>query len=63
MLHELGNSKGKREESQEEGELILKALKNIELIKIIKESCSWSNFRIDWRLFKYFNKTFYNKYV
>ncbi len=32
-------------------------------IKFIKESCSWSNFRIDWRLFKYFKQDFYKEFI
>lgn len=45
--------------SKEEGDKILKVIKSLEFKKLIKESCSWSNFRIDWRLFKNFKKTFY----
>jgi hypothetical protein len=31
--------------------------------KKILESCSWSNFRIDWRLFTYFKKDFYKEFI
>jgi hypothetical protein len=46
-------------DSKEEGDNILKVLLSSEFKKILKESCSWSNFRIDWRLFLNFKKTFY----
>ena len=46
-------------DSKEEGDNILKVLISQEFKKILKESCSWSNFRIDWRLFLNFKKTFY----
>jgi hypothetical protein len=31
--------------------------------KEILESCSWSNYRIEWRLFNYFNKDFYKEFI
>jgi hypothetical protein len=31
--------------------------------KIILNACSWSNFQIDWRLFTYFKKKFYNDFI
>ena len=37
---------------------IKKAIESI-LFKNILQACSWSNFRIDWRLFTYFKKDFY----
>ena len=37
----------------EEGEIISKILQCVKFIEIL-QSCSWSNFRIDWRLFTYF---------
>ena len=46
-----------------EGNNILKAIKNEKFIKFIKESCSWSNFRIDFRLFKDFNKNFWKEFL
>ena len=46
-------------DSKEEGDNILKVLISQEFKKILKESCSWSNFRIDWRLFLNFKKSFY----
>jgi hypothetical protein len=48
--------------SKEEGDEMLKVIKSCAFKKIIKESCSWSNFRIDWRLFVNFKKTFYKKF-
>ena len=27
--------------------------------KIIRSSCLWGNFRVDWRMFKYFKKGFW----
>jgi hypothetical protein len=45
--------------SKEEGDKILQFIKSPEFKKLIKESCSWSNFRIDWRLFINFKKSFY----
>jgi 16S rRNA G966 N2-methylase RsmD len=46
--------------TKEEGDAIIKFIKTPGFIKLIKEACSWSNFRIDWRLFVNFKKTFYN---
>ena len=45
--------------SKEEGEDMLSFIKSLKFKKIIKDSCSWSNYRIDWRLFINFKKTFY----
>jgi hypothetical protein len=45
--------------NKEEGDEILKFIKNKEFIELIKKSLTWSNFRIDWRLFTYFKKDFY----
>jgi hypothetical protein len=41
-----------------ESHKIKKAIETM-LFKNILKSCSWSNFRIDWRLFTYFKKDFY----
>jgi hypothetical protein len=43
-------------------EIIKKALLTIEFKEIIN-SCSWSNFRIDWRLFTYFKKDFWKEFI
>jgi hypothetical protein len=43
----------------EEGNKIKKYIESIEF-KNILNSCSWSNFQIDWRLFTYFKQDFYN---
>ena len=40
-----------------EGKNIKKCLDNNEFKEIL-DACSWSNFQIDWRLFKYFKKIF-----
>ena len=45
--------------SKEEGENMLNFIKSLKFKKIIKDSCSLSNYRIDWRLFINFKKTFY----
>lgn len=49
--------------SKEEGEKILRVIKSDEFKKIIKIACSWSNFRIDWRLFINFKKDFYKYFI
>jgi hypothetical protein len=50
-------------DSKEEGDKILCALKTEEFKKIIKIACSWSNFRIDWRLFLNFKQDFYKYFI
>jgi hypothetical protein len=49
--------------SKEEGEKILSVIKSDEFKKLIKIACSWSNFRIDWRLFINFKKDFYKYFI
>jgi hypothetical protein len=44
-----------------EGEKIKKYIES-DIFKDILKSCSWSNFRIDWRLFTYFKKNFYEEF-
>lgn len=46
----------------EEGRLIKEAICS-ESFKEILQSCSWSNYRIDWRLFKYLRKDFYMDFL
>lgn len=46
-------------ENKKQGDDILKFLKTNEFVNFIKKSCSWSNFRIDWRMFTYFKNDFY----
>ena len=46
-----------------EGEKILKAIKSLNFINFIKKSCSWSNFRIDYRLFKNLKKDFWKEFI
>lgn len=49
--------------SKDEGDKILNVLKSDEFKKLIKIACSWSNFRIDWRLFLNFKKDFYKEFI
>ena len=49
--------------SKEEGDNIIKALNNPIFVDLIRVSCCWSNFRIDYRLFKEFKKGFWEKFV
>lgn len=49
--------------NKNEGERILKAIKNKKFINIIKESCCWSNFRIDYRLFKDIDANFWELFI
>ena len=46
-----------------EGNNILKAIKSEKFKNLIKNSCSWSNFRIDWKLFTYFKKDFWKEFI
>ena len=48
--------------NEKEGDDILKFIKSSLFTNIIKKSCSWSNFRIDYRLFKDFKKNFYKEF-
>lgn len=50
-------------ENQEEGDKIIKCILTKQFIDFIKNSCSWSSFRIDWRLFTYFKKDFYKYFM
>ena len=45
--------------SKKEGEKIKQVIESDEFRQIL-DACSWGNFRIDWRLFIYFKKDFYN---
>ena len=47
----------------QEGENILKSLKTDKFKNFIKDSCAWSNFRIDYRLFKDLNKDWWKEFV
>ena len=49
--------------TQEEGDEILKAVNNPDFIELVRVSCSWSNFRIDYRLFKDFNEDFWKEFL
>ena len=46
--------------NKSEAEKLKKVLESNEFQDILN-ACSWSNFRIDWRLFTYFKKDFYAK--
>ena len=50
---------GLRVNNKQEGELVKQALES-DIFKKILEACSYSNFQIDWRLFTYFKKDWYN---
>lgn len=47
----------------QEGENILKSLKSDKFKNFIKDSCAWSNFRIDYRLFKDINKDWWKEFI
>lgn len=49
--------------NKKEGEKIINAIKTDKFKNLIKKSCSWSNFRIDWRLFKDLNKNFWEEFI
>lgn len=49
-------------ENLEEGEKIKKAIESGEFKELLN-SCSWSNFRIDWLMFKYFKKDFWKHFI
>jgi hypothetical protein len=49
-------------ENNNDAEKIKNALLSKNFQKII-ESCSWGNFRIDWRLFTYFKKDFWKEFI
>jgi hypothetical protein len=44
-----------------EAEKIIKCLKSKEFTELI-HACNWSSFLLDWRLFTYFKKDFYNEF-
>jgi len=46
-------------DNEEEGKDIKNAIES-EKFKDVLKACSWSTYRIDWRLFTYFKKDFYN---
>ncbi len=54
------HSMGIKIENNEEGIKIKKVLESEEFKRVLN-SCSWSNYQIDWRLFTYFKKTFYEE--
>ena len=49
--------------TKQEGDNIIKALNNPIFVDLIRVSCCWSNFRIDYRLFKEFKKGFWEKFI
>jgi len=50
-------------DSDIEGENLLNVIKSNNFISFIKESCIWSSFRVDWRLFTYFKKDFWKEFI
>ena len=44
------------------GKILKKVLESLEFKKVL-ESCSWSNYQIDWRLFTYFKKDFWKEFM
>ena len=44
-----------------EGKEIQKALESTKFQTLLN-ACSWSNYRIDWRMFKYFKKDWYKQF-
>jgi hypothetical protein len=44
--------------NRKEAKAVKRALESAEF-KNILQACSWSNFRIDWRMFKSFKKDWY----
>ena len=49
-------------ESADEATGVLNTVTSDRFITLIKNACSWSNFRIDWRLFKNFKRNFYEEF-
>lgn len=43
-------------------DIIKKAL-NTNKFKLLIDSCMWSNYRIDWRLFTYLKKDFWKEFI
>lgn len=48
--------------SEEHGQQMKKALESERFNEFLK-ACRWSNFRIDWRMFKYFKKDFWKEFI
>ncbi len=57
------HSIGIKVETRQEAENIKKALESDKFKKEVLDSCKWSNYRIDWRLFCYFKKDFWKEFV
>ena len=49
--------------SSEESKNIEKCLKSKNFNNKVLNSCLWSNFMIDWRLFTYFKKDFWKEFI
>ncbi len=49
--------------SIKEARQVKKALDNPKFEDLLRTACSWSNFRIDWRLFKMFRKDFWKEFI
>ena len=50
-------------DNKQDGDDIIKILNKPIFIDLIRTSCSWSNFRIDYRLFKEFKKDFWKSFM
>ena len=50
-------------DNKQDGDDIIKVLNNPIFIDLIRITCSWSNFRIDYRLFKEFKKDFWKTFL
>lgn len=49
--------------SQEEGEQIKKAIESKAFNDLLQKSLRWSQFQIDWRMFRYFRKDFWKEFI
>jgi len=54
---------GLRIESKKEGEQIKKALESKRFNQLLQGACRWSQFRIDWRMFRAFRVDFWKEFV
>ncbi len=43
--------------------ILLKKALNTNKFKLLIDSCMWSNYRIDWRLFTYLKKDFWKEFI
>ena len=57
-----GQHQGIQIDSKTEGEEMKKALESEKFNNFLK-ACRWSNFRIEWQMFKYFRKDFWKEFI